>query len=156
MSPSLCVAVGSYLNGDALQTLIESWNGTAWSVIPSPNQGISQNELYSVSCTSSTACVAVGEYFNLDETAYQTLVESWNGSAWSITSSPNAGTGSNDLGSISSSTATKCAAVGSRSDKNGFMFQTLTETWDGTVWRVVSTPRLEPNTNDFYLISSNA
>src|SRR5438105_3286110 len=32
-------AVGSYTVGTAANTLAEHWNGTSWSVVPSPNVG---------------------------------------------------------------------------------------------------------------------
>src|SRR5438445_21291 len=41
-SPSDAWAVGSFSNPerhDALDTLTEHWNGSAWSIVPSPNPG---------------------------------------------------------------------------------------------------------------------
>src|SRR5437870_9972225 len=38
--------------------LIESWNGTSWSIVPAPDSGISG--LSSVACPSSSFCSAVG------------------------------------------------------------------------------------------------
>ena len=66
-------AAGYYDNGTADQTLIEHWNGTAWSQIPSPNPGGSANDnfLYGVAATSPANIWAVGSYFN--GTATETL-----------------------------------------------------------------------------------
>ncbi len=72
---NFCVAVGWYIDsrltgkhalGD--RALIESWNGTAWSIVPNP--GItSQTVLDSVARTSATDCTAVGAYpSSVDET----------------------------------------------------------------------------------------
>jgi hypothetical protein len=70
-------------------TLIESWNGSVWSIVPSPNTSDNQpNYLTAVSCSGSTACTAVG-IDAVDGLENQTLMESWNGSVWSIIPSPN-------------------------------------------------------------------
>jgi hypothetical protein len=90
-------SVGAYNTAsNVVQTLVESWNGTTWSIIPSPNQGTATNYLSTVSCSSSISCVAAGFYFNASSVE-QTLVEGWNGSSWAIIASPNRGTGNNEL-----------------------------------------------------------
>ena len=69
------------------QTLIETWNGTAWTISSSPNTSATQNNfLNGVSCTSPTACVAVGDNYN--GTHYQTLTLSaiGPGSYWLVAS----------------------------------------------------------------------
>jgi hypothetical protein len=95
--PTSCVAIGSRESRKGSSTLIESWDGTTWSIIHSPNQGTMDEEdsLSSVSCASPNNCVAVGDY--LAGTVLQTLVEVWNGTTWSITPSPNPGTNDNVL-----------------------------------------------------------
>lgn len=57
-----CVAVGNYTNAkfDEL-TLVESWNGSAWAIVASPNPaGQGPDVLNDVACFSSSACTAVG------------------------------------------------------------------------------------------------
>jgi hypothetical protein len=64
VSQRACVAVGSYFHGrtDGL-TLAGHFNGVRWTVQPTPHPpGGQDNELTSVSCTSATRCVAVGDY----------------------------------------------------------------------------------------------
>src|SRR5437762_12646880 len=40
VSASFCIAAGLYYNSSiTAQTLIESWNGASWSIVPSPNSG---------------------------------------------------------------------------------------------------------------------
>ena len=90
ISPSNCWAVGEYYSSVSgkYKTLIEQWNGSAWSIVPSPNANATEdNELYGVTCLSASDCWAVGEYSN--GTADQTLVEHWNGSSWAIVPSAN-------------------------------------------------------------------
>ncbi len=142
-SSTYCVAVGEYANqsgeSGVSQSLIETWNGTAWSVTPSPNEGSSDNFLNSVSCTSSTNCVAVGYYANPSVQAGQTLIETWNGTAWSVTSSPNEGSGDNHLNGVSCTSSTNCVAVGDYINAS-HLYQTLAETWNGTIWSVTPSP----------------
>src|SRR3954452_22478580 len=79
-------AVGYYSNTAGIpQTLVERWNGTAWSVVPSPNPGAGSNYLQSVAATGLNDAWAVG-YYNTG-TAYQTLILHWDGSAWTQTAS---------------------------------------------------------------------
>jgi hypothetical protein len=74
-SASNCWAVGDYYNGIALQTLIERWDGTAWSIVTSPNISTAQtNVLSGVTCVSASECWAVG-YSYADNGVAQTLIE---------------------------------------------------------------------------------
>jgi hypothetical protein len=123
-SSTSCVAVGSYNNGSGYtQTLIETLSGTTWSITTSPDTSASEfNELYGVSCTSSTSCVAVGYYYT--GSAYQTLIETLSGTTWSITTSPDSSTGEdNFLYGVSCTSSTSCVAVGYY--YNGSVYQTL-------------------------------
>src|SRR4029077_12475331 len=89
VSAAACAAVGSYATKDGTaRTLVESWNGARWSVVPSPNPGTGDDALESVSCVSATACTAAGMHVN------RTLIESWNGARWSVVPSPNRGSDS--------------------------------------------------------------
>ncbi len=97
--PTACTAVGDYAPivtcppkppCDQLYqaTLIESWNGSDWSVVPSPNApSFLADELTGVSCTDPSACTAVG-YADSNGALNQTLIESWNGTVWSIVQVP--------------------------------------------------------------------
>jgi hypothetical protein len=129
--------VGYYVAGlGGFQTLVESWNGTTWSIVPSPNIGASA-DLLGVSCRSSSSCVAVGSYDSSSLGVYQTLVESWNGSNWSIVPSPNMGTSNNGLLGVSCGSAGSCQAVGLSFNTSLGDFQTLIETRSGGRWSVV-------------------
>ena len=86
--PLSCVAVGSQYEGKkpkVSHTLIESWNGTSWSVVPSPNYGKTKaiNLLLGVSCVPSGLCAAVG-YHNLNTRTF-TLIEALAAMAASTT-----------------------------------------------------------------------
>jgi len=90
-----------------------------------------------VSCTSASSCTAVGNFDPVSH--YQTLIEQWNGTVWSIVSSPNtSATQDNLFGGVSCTSASSCTAVGSF--YNGSYDQTLVEQWNGTAWSIVSSP----------------
>ena len=137
-SPTACVSVGAFNNGTNDQTLVETWNGTTWSITPSPNTSPTQNNnLNAVSCPSPKTCVAVG--YSYDGTRFRTLIETWDGTAWTITSSPDTSSTMHDiLNGVSCTSSSACVAVGRyESDTNE---RTLIETWDGTAWSIAVSP----------------
>ncbi len=79
-STTFCIATGQGDTG----TLIEEWNGSTWTAVPSPTEA--DGFLPSVSCTSPSFCAAVG--FAGDSSDWVPLVETWNGASWSIASVP--------------------------------------------------------------------
>jgi len=85
LSASDIWAVGQNSNG---QTLAEQWNGTSWNVVPSPNIGSSINDLSGVAAVSASDVWAVGYFYNSTGPA-QTFIEQWNGTIWSVVSSPD-------------------------------------------------------------------
>ena len=143
---SSCMAVGSsQIAPGVLRTLAESWNGAKWSVVPSPDNGTSSNDLNDVSCPSAGQCIAVGSYFNNSLGATRTLVETWNGTTWSVVPSPDTGTGNNELSGVSCGTATSCMAAGSYF--NGLVHSALIESWSGAKWSVVPSPNKGTHSN---------
>ena len=89
-----CTAVGDSNNGTNEQTLVESWNGTAWSISRARRHWQHRQHPRCCSCLRAISCTAVG-YSSSNGTTYQTLVESWDGTTWSIIPSPSV-TGSTD------------------------------------------------------------
>jgi hypothetical protein len=84
-----------------------------WSIVPSPDSGSGLNQLDGVSChPAPDLCQAVGFYLDKELGTNQTLVESWNGTTWSIVPSPNVVTGDNDFLGVSCGAARSCQAVG--------------------------------------------
>lgn len=122
----------------AKQTLIEHWNGNKWAIVNSPNPSVSENELDGVSAVSTKNVWAVGQYFDNNTGSEQTLIEHWNGSQWSVISSPNGSSSSNVLDSISVASANDIWAAGEYFTSTATL--TLIEHWDGTQWSVVSSP----------------
>lgn len=84
-------AVRSYSNdpqNQDVQTLIEHWNGSSWSIVPGLNPGAQGNAFNAVTAVSASNVWAVGFSYN-STFVQQTLIEHWNGSAWSVVTSPN-------------------------------------------------------------------
>jgi hypothetical protein len=136
-------AVGVYLQS---QTLIEHWNGSAWNIVPSPNQGIS-SQLTSVAAVSASNIWAVGAFHPASGTR-QTLIEHWNGTSWKVVPSPNQEEDANVLNGIAVISANDIWAVGYFRTKVGGIPRTLVERWDGTGWEVVSSPNQGSDTNE--------
>jgi hypothetical protein len=145
-SATACTAVGVSIQkvtggGRTSKTLVESWNGTAWSTVPTPDPG--NKTLVGVSCVSATDCTAVGSSGN----SAMTLVESWNGTAWSVVPSPNASGSINELLAVSCVSATACSAVGQYYNSQDLP-RTLAESWNGTAWSVEPSPNKGSGTGD--------
>jgi len=139
--------VGVY--GVDYRQLTEHWDGTTWATVPSPTITASLDTgfgsgylLNDVTCVTSSDCWAVGYYHEPPNETDHTLMQHWDGNAWTIVSSPNVGTGNNHLNGITCTSSSDCWAVGYASLTNGTR-QTLIEHWDGTSWAVV----ISPNTN---------
>ncbi len=132
---AFCVAVGTDDAGSYTRNLIEQWNGTAWAIVASPDtSSTAGNGLDSVSCPSTTFCMAVGSA--AVNGVNQTLTEEWNGSAWSIVPSPDMTTSSsNGLFDVSCASATACMAVGAAHISS---WSPLAMTWDGVTWSLSS------------------
>jgi hypothetical protein len=153
VSANACTAVGAYAAGSNERTLTESWNGRAWSVVPSPNHGSLTNILSGVSCVSARSCTAVGSSDiaagKSGEARADTLIESWNGTAWSIASSPNKGSGKNVLSGVSCVSAAACNAVGQFDGltAGGVVSRTIAESWNGTAWSIAPSSNRSTESN---------
>jgi hypothetical protein len=124
-----------------LQTLTLHWDGTSWSVVASPNvAGTQNNELFGVAAVSANDVWAVGQF--ISGSSVQTLIEHWNGTSWSVVSSPSAG----QLRGIAILSATDIWAVGSVLI-NFSVFQTVIEQWNGASWSVVPSPNPSASEN---------
>jgi hypothetical protein len=141
LSASACTVVGYSFNTSGNEfTLAERWNGSHWSIESTPSPGVYGPQLFAVSCPTSTSCTAVGSYQAVVSGPQQTLVEHWNGTAWSVQTSPNvSGSTFNLLTGVACTSASSCIAVGYSEDGSGSEHM-LAEGWNGTVWSIESTP----------------
>jgi hypothetical protein len=144
------VGFGPQLGGPAYakQTLIEHWDGTSWSIVPSPNppSAYSEVELDGVFALAANDVWAVGYGDNPPGVVSPldiTVIEHWDGTSWSIVPSPNPDHDENQLHSIAGVASNDLWAVGGRGDGNTCCpFESLIEHWNGTSWSVVPNPGL--------------
>ena len=124
------MAVGTSLDGTNWQTQAQKWNGTNWTLLTTPDtSGTQDNELTGVSCTSATFCLAVGAAGPTSQRV--TLAQKWNGTSWTMRTSPDPGTATNGLSAVSCPTTTFCMAVGFTAD-TASPEQTLIVKWNGS------------------------
>jgi hypothetical protein len=138
-SADACVAVGEFgrerfdpFYRATFHGLIERWNGRHWTVqyVIHASSGAT-NSLAAVSCSSRSACLAVGDSSSPDPGS--PLAWRWDGRHWGNLHPPNHGEFAGLLG-VSCSSASSCMAVGhffvSR-DQNA-----IAERWNGHHWTV--------------------
>jgi hypothetical protein len=128
----------------AVLTLVEHWNGTSWSVVPSPQLSSTGSVLTSVAAVSPSDIWAVGDSVDAPTTSVQTLVEHYDGRTWKVIASPNplpkAFLDQNVLVSVHAVSASNVWAVGHQQDFGLQRTLTLIEHWNGTSWTVVASP----------------
>jgi len=126
-------AVGSTHDGNSpSRTLIEHWDGTRWSIVPSPSPDTAFNELRGVAAVSANDAWAVGYRGGThNETPIETLVLHWNGASWSQVASPKGPPGANQLHAIAAISANDVWAVG------GVAGAPLALHWNGSAWSVI-------------------
>jgi hypothetical protein len=119
------------------EPLIEHWDGTSWSVIPSPVFPGNDNMLFGVSARATDDVWVVG--FKGDtSTELRTLAEHWNGTSWSVVFTPDLSGTLDLLAGVDAVSGTDAWAVGER--HIGTPEATAAEHWDGTRWRLVKSP----------------
>jgi hypothetical protein len=135
-------AVGGYITSSGGQkALIEYWNGTAWTVQPTPNIA-GGPDLDGVAVASAADAWAVGAHLKGRGPGGggvgTTLIEHWSGRHWSVQRSPNRSTRFyNQLYGVAAASPNRAWAVGYYYD---FGYRTLIEEWDGRAWKVQSSP----------------
>jgi hypothetical protein len=132
-------AVGSVGNEPDWTTFTEHWDGTAWTLVPSPNvTSYQDNELVGATILPGTNQVmAVG--YHMWSYAFP-LVETWDGTAWTISPAPDTPIQGADLNGVSAVTATDVWAVGTAQDRYD-AYHAFTAHWDGTAWSHVPSPQ---------------
>lgn len=140
--------------------LAERWNGRAWAKLPSrkvPQQYLSG--LSGVSCTSKTACIAVGDYrrgqgcdgSDATQCIERAVAETWDGRSWRLAPVPLPALArhNSSLSGVSCTTTRFCIAVGGYEYGSGCTNyygqgpcsrQTMIVRWDGSRWRGLPTP----------------
>ena len=130
------------------QGLIEHWDGSAWSIVPSVTEPApSGGYLSGLECVSASDCWASGATTNGSGTASGILMEHWDGSTWTDASASVPGsTSPGILAGISCVSSTQCWAAGSTGSFNnggsGAQLQSVVEYWNGSSWSVQPSPQV--------------
>jgi hypothetical protein len=121
------------------RTLIQHWDGASWTVVPSPNSGLGDNELTAVSAVAPDDVWAVGR---AHEGAWAALILHWDGDTWGVVPSPDPGPGDEALEGLVARGPDDVWAVGGQGpiDPSGSLPRTLIERWEGESWEVVPSP----------------
>jgi hypothetical protein len=146
-TPSGCMAVG-YLDANAGQyPLAEWWNGLRWSTLKTPR--VPDGELNAVSCTSVTACVAVG-----DTAQDESIADQWDGRRWSAQKIhlPNFSLDGNKMTGVSCGSAGRCVAVGWQfaCGNDSSHLGPVLGTWQGGPW-LLTQKSCSGNGSDIYM-----
>jgi hypothetical protein len=113
------------------------WSGSTWSQVPVPPLSTGVNDsLNAVSASSATDAWAVGDIFSTPRSG-QTLLEHWNGKAWSVDSADSLSAGGASLTSVLDLSPTNAYTIGLTRTS------ALIEHWNGTSWSAVTLP--DPN-----------
>ena len=133
-------------------TLVLHWDGSQWSIVPSPNFGGNTvgNHLVAASGVSSNDVWAVGN------SEAGTLTEHWDGSRWSVVATPGNGSefpialygvvalASNNVWNVGEQLA--CSSCG--------LSQTLTERWNGRKWAIAASPNVGSDHNELFAVDA--
>src|SRR5437660_175054 len=167
-------AVGAYYpsSSNVLATLAQHFDGTRWTAFPLPNVGVQENVLYAVSMPSAgkawkgvsspaytsasvlhlgvtataSSSTIVGEQ-ETDTAPYTTYAAAGGPSGLSIQTTPNAGTGENDLFAVATAADGSTWAVGWDLDTNTGNHDPLILQAKNGVWSLDSTPSLGNGTD---------
>ena len=135
ISPTDAWAVGTFIDDFGVtNTMIEHWDGTEWHRVASPDPGGSAGTfLTSVSADSATDAWAAGYY--VAEGTVRTLTEHWDGTSWTVVSTPVIGPKATLLLGVSVVSPADAWVVGT------YNHRAVIEHWNGTGW----IPALHPN-----------
>jgi alpha-tubulin suppressor-like RCC1 family protein len=124
-------------------TLIEHWNGTRWSIVPSPNPTTGtpgdSDTLTAISGTGANDLWATGWDANEATNTIQLLFEHWNGTTWTAVTSPTPIGSFQFASGITAISPSNVWAVGKDETRGA---KTLSAHWNGTAWSIVPTPNI--------------
>ena len=142
-----CFAVGTEarLQYDAGRTVLQRFDGAAWSVVADAAPLGVPSSLRSISCVTTADCYAVG--YQMPTGNATVFMEHWDGASWSVVSLPTiAGASRSYLSDVACANATNCMAVGRAFDAQNFQ-RALALSMHNGVWTVSSVPSTGSPTN---------
>jgi len=149
ISGTSCVAVGQRVTtADRDLNFAESWNGARWRAGRQPASPGALDGLSAVSCTTRSACMAVGDYLAGARKGVKTgrlvaLADSWNGRSWKQLATQSPSKTDYLLDGVSCVSPRSCIAVGDY-DNGKVLSQFLAEHWNASRWQRMRTARVAP------------
>jgi hypothetical protein len=137
-------AVGSHNVPGSLNfaSMIQHWNGSSWSVVPSPNPVVFENRLKAIDGTSPNDVWAVGHTQPFEDGVRSPFIVHWNGSSWSAVATPNVRDGS--LEGVVAVAPNDVWAVGSKFSLSLLWHVPFALHYDGSTWTEVPMPATSP------------
>jgi hypothetical protein len=129
-------------------TLIERYDGTRWTVVPSPNPGPNGNELFGVAASAPDSAWAVGQQQGNGFPSLA-LAEHWDGRSWQVSPAPLSSTMTYDPYAATTLGGRLLAA---RDQENDAAPQT---TLSFTGANVIPSANVGTGENDFYAVTAS-
>jgi hypothetical protein len=149
-APAACTAVGDGFATPAarLVTVAMRWNGKTWVLQRTPNSPTAENELFSVSCSTATACTAIGSRGSVVGSRQSAILAAhWNGRAWKLQPVPAPSGGPGRMHAVACASATYCVAAGvnyaagvNPPQPGGGRQWPVSVVWKGSTWKLAPVP----------------
>jgi len=153
---------GEIVNGNPIQkTLIEHWNGTQWTQVPSPNGGTqpyNASTLIGVTVIAPDDVWAIGRWSEGNNIApHLPLALHWDGSIWSIVTTPdNLSYLDYSPANITAISGSEVWVVGQIEAPSASHYDNWTMHWDGNSWSEISVPNPGASYNYLFGVSGSA
>jgi hypothetical protein len=136
-------AVGVQATQSSNDTLAMHWNGTSWTVVPTPNPWPECQDgdiLWSGNSLSAVSAISANDVWAVGSECYSanTIVEHWNGSSWSLVASPRRPGGFDSTAALYGVEAISPSNVWAVGYSGSDAFETLVEHYNGSTWSEVS------------------
>jgi len=156
VSPTDIWAVGNSQDATTAndQNLIEHWDGTAWSLVPTPNPTPGANDLNDVAAVASNDVWAVGAS-NASGIDQPTSLH-WDGTAWTSVFTPAVQGQPTVLNDVSAIDTSHVWAVGEQYIPAYNIWNPLAELWIGPGWTIPPGTREGVGDNFLYGVAARA
>jgi hypothetical protein len=151
-SPTDVYAVGQAGSSFPSQTLLEHYNGKKWSTVNAEEDA--SESLDPLGLDSSRGRVTVVGSRETDRVPYTTLAASGTDSGVALQSSPNHGSGENDLFGAATTAGGETWAVGWYVEPSTLLHRTLVEREVDGQWSLVSSPNPSGEENGFSAVTA--